>query len=72
MIVTLKIFYSEKEYIPSVYFCSWQAAWQLWFTLTRAMKRTESGPFVLKVEIWDGGIKMEPEKGLTCSMNQQI
>lgn len=71
MNVTLKIYYSDNIYTPACYFCDWRCAWQLWFTLTKSMSKGESGPHVEKVEIWDGGIRLHPESGISCSISQQ-
>lgn len=71
MNVTLKIFYSDNVYAPACYFGDWRACWQLWFTLTHSMSKGVSGPYVQRVEIWDGGVKLEPDKGVACSLGQQ-
>jgi len=71
MNVTLKIFYSSNPFTPALHFSDWRSAWQLWFTLTRAMVKGESGPHVVNVEIWDGASKLEPEKGLHQAMPSQ-
>jgi hypothetical protein len=68
--VTVKIFYSDNEFAPALYFCDYAAAWQLWFTLTKAMASGESGPHVVKVEIWDGGEKLILDHGLNGMISQ--
>jgi hypothetical protein len=71
MNVTLKIFYSDNKFTPAIYFCSWRAAWELWFTLAYSVSQGVSGPHIHRVEIWDGGIQLDPSKGITVSLSGQ-
>lgn len=73
MNVTVKIFYSDNEFTPALYFCDWRCAWQLWFTLTHSMVSGESGPHVVKVQLWDCDTQLDPSKGLAgmAAMTQQ-
>lgn len=73
--VTLYIYYSDNVYTPAVFACDMQAAWRLHFTLTKSMKRGESGPHVERVEIRDNGRVIPTDKGLPnayCNLTQQL
>lgn len=74
MNVLVKIYYTNDEYNPALYFCNFDAAWQLWWTLTHAYERGVSGPHVNKVEIWDGNTQMDMTKSIAeniCRTSQQ-
>ena len=74
-LVNIYIYYTDNEYSPAVLACSLDVAWSLHFTLTHSMKKGESGPHVLKVEIRDNGRKIDTTKGLAhayCQLEQQL
>lgn len=71
MNITVKIYWSDDEFRPGVFFCDFHAGWQLWFSLTESMTKGESGPHILRVELWDGGTQLDPKRGYHTSISQQ-
>lgn len=63
MLITVEIYYTDRPYTPRVFAATFEDAWQLWFTLTKAMVAGESGPHVIKVKLYHNRLELDPSKG---------